>query len=151
MILSRVELPMMPTTNTRHDTTVLMYLKVSRISVGPVHIGGSRRRGMLMLGLTRPFMSLSTSPGFCVALGKSTVDLSFCSCCPLAAGTWPARKTSAKHTSWVFILEFAWKYGFYPQEILNKRMWCETVELFIHHTVYRDITVSCCNPWCLTH
>lgn len=32
----------------------------------------------------------------------------------------------------------------------QQRMRCEIVELFIHHTVYRDITVSCCKIWCLT-
>ena len=33
---------MMPSTNTRQDTTVLMYLKVSLISMGPSHGGGVR-------------------------------------------------------------------------------------------------------------
>lgn len=36
---------MMPRTKTRQDTTVLMYLKVSLISVCPVHMGGDAERG----------------------------------------------------------------------------------------------------------
>lgn len=39
MILSSVEFPMMPSTKTRQDTTVLMYLKVSLISMVPSHGG----------------------------------------------------------------------------------------------------------------
>lgn len=40
MILSSVEFPMMPSTNTRHDTIVLMYLKVLLISIFRSHGGG---------------------------------------------------------------------------------------------------------------
>lgn len=36
---------MIPSTNTRQDTTVLMYLKVSLISMGPWHGGGEMVRG----------------------------------------------------------------------------------------------------------
>lgn len=45
MILSSVEFPMMPSTNTRQDTTVLIYLKVSLISMDPLHGGGAKVRG----------------------------------------------------------------------------------------------------------
>lgn len=55
MILSSVEFPMMPSTNTRQDTTVLMYLKVSLISMGLLHGGGRVRGGapavLLALGI----------------------------------------------------------------------------------------------------
>lgn len=40
MILSSVEFPMMPSTNTRQDTIVLMYLKVLLISILRWHGGG---------------------------------------------------------------------------------------------------------------
>lgn len=40
MILSSVEFPMMPSTNTRQDTIVLMYLKVLLISIFRWHGGG---------------------------------------------------------------------------------------------------------------
>lgn len=49
MILSSVEFPMMPSTNTRQDTTVLIYLKVSLISMDFSHGGGERGRALAVL------------------------------------------------------------------------------------------------------
>lgn len=46
MILSSVEFPMMPSTNTRQDTTVLIYLKVSLIWMGFSQGGGENLRGL---------------------------------------------------------------------------------------------------------
>lgn len=45
MILSSVELPMMPTTKIRQETMVFTYLKAYLISVGFKHMGGEAPRG----------------------------------------------------------------------------------------------------------
>lgn len=58
MILSSVEFPMMPSTNTRHDTIVLMYLKVLLISILRWH-GGGKDLG----GTTATLPPLVTSAG----------------------------------------------------------------------------------------
>ncbi|KAL0185047.1 hypothetical protein M9458_020743, partial [Cirrhinus mrigala] len=39
IILRRVTFPTIPNRNTKHETTVLMYLKASLICAGPEHIG----------------------------------------------------------------------------------------------------------------
>ena len=45
MILSSVELPIIPTTKIRQDTMVFTYLKACLISVGFMHMGGKEPRG----------------------------------------------------------------------------------------------------------
>lgn len=50
MILSSVELPIIPTTKIRQDTMVFTYLKAYLISVGFMHMGGKEARGRLGCG-----------------------------------------------------------------------------------------------------
>lgn len=49
MILNIAEFPTIPTMNTRADTTVLMYLKVSLIPVDTKHMGWGRVFGPAVL------------------------------------------------------------------------------------------------------